>query len=100
MVGVDPYQGDAVVFALYDVLNPDQQIGHVMVGILWVPPDLEAAYGEQFCLTVAWEFHPLALGADVKVTPQGGHILPPPVHLFSKESIFGHDVVDVKDEGI
>ena len=30
----------------------------------------------------------MELGADVKVPPQGSHVLSPPVCLFSKESIF------------
>ena len=68
-----------------------------MAGFLCVPPDLEAAYREQFYLRMAREFQLVQLGADVKVPPQGGHVPPPSVCLFSKESIFGHSVISVKD---
>ena len=63
-------------------------------------PDLEAAYGEQFHLRMVREFQSVLLGADVKVPPQGDHVCPPSVCLFSKESIFGHSMISVKDQGM
>ena len=41
------------------------------------PQKLEAAYGEQFCLRMTREFQSVELRADVKVPPQGSHVLPP-----------------------
>ena len=100
LVWVDPYQGDALPPALHDVLNLDRQIGNIVVGFLCISPELEAAYGEQFHLRMARGFQSVQLGADVKVPPQGGHVLPPSVSLFGKESIFSHSVISVKDRGV
>ena len=52
-----------------------------------------------FCLRMTVEFQPVELGADVKVPPQGNHVLSPPISLLDKESIFG-DSMSVKDRGI
>ena len=56
LIRVYPYKGDAIVPILYGVFYPNQQVSTVAVGFLHVPPDLKAAYREQFCLGMTGEF--------------------------------------------
>ena len=78
----------------HGVLHPNQQVSDVMMGLLYLSPDIKAAYGEQFCLTMTGELEPVKLGANIEVPPQGSHVFPPPVCFFC------HSVMSVKDGGI
>ena len=82
------------------ILYLKQQVCNVIVGFLYVPPDLKAAYGGQFCLRMTKEFKLVKLGANVEVSPQGRHVLLPPVCFFHEEGIFCQSVMSVKDGGI
>ena len=68
--------------------------------VLYIPPDLKAAYREQFCLGMTGEFQLVEVEADVEVPPQGTHVFPPSIHFFCKEGIFCHSVTSVKNGGI
>ena len=91
------YDGDAIVYITHGVLYLKHQVSNVMTGFLYVPPDLEAAYGGQFCPSMTGEFEPVKLGINVEVPQQGTHVFSPPFCFFHKEGTFCHSVVSVKD---
>ena len=84
----------------HGILYLNQQVSNVMVGFLYIPPDLEAAYGGQFFLGMTGEFEPVKLGANAEVPPQRSLIFSPPVHFSHEEGISCHSVMSVKDGGI
>ena len=77
-----------------------KQVSNVIVGFLYILPDLKATYGGQLCLRMTREFEPVKVRANVEVPPQGSHVISPPVHFFHKEVVFCHSVMSVKDRGI
>ena len=100
LVGVNPYQGYAIVSILSGISDADQQVGNIMAGFLNVPPDFKAAYRKQFHWKMARELKVIKVGADVKISPQGDHILLPSLCFVHKESTLCHHIFSLKMQGI
>ena len=84
----------------HSILYLNQQESDIVVGFLYLPPDFNAVQGGQFHLGMTGELEPVKLRVNIKVPPQGSHILPPPVHFLHEEGVFCHSVMSVKDDGI
>ena len=67
-----------------------------MAGFLNVSPDLKAAYRKQFYRGMARELKVIKVGADIKISPQGGQIPLPSLCFVNKESALGHHIISVK----
>ena len=66
------------------------------MGLLSVPPDLQATDGKQFPWDMAWKLQGIQARADTKIPPNGPHLLTPPFFFAVEECKFCHSWVSVK----